>query len=84
MQDIKPKKLKGRAKLSHGGVIGEDLLQDVHGTKKLLNNMAKNYGKVNTSAVYSVADKNRQELLVEEEVAGHWKEYFEELMMNYL
>ncbi len=27
-----------------------------------------------------MVDKNRQELLVEKEVAGHWKEYFEELL----
>ena len=61
--------------------IGEDLLQDVHGTKKLLYCMAKNYKRGNTAAVYSVADRDGQNLLVEEEeVAGRWKKYFEELL----
>lgn len=56
------------------------MIKCIHESKNLLFNMAKSYERGNTTASYTVADKNGQDLLVEEEVAGRWMENFEKLL----
>lgn len=73
--------IKRRAKAEVWRKIGQDLEADLNGTRKLLYSMAKNYRKGNSDCTYAIADRGGYNLLVEgQEIAGRWREYFQELL----
>ena len=73
-------RVKKDAKESCWKQIGTDLENDLHGTRKLLYSLAKNYRGKNSEVTYAIKDKQGNLLTQLEEIGTRWGEYFEELL----
>ena len=73
-------RVKKDAKDSCWKQIGEDLENDLHGTKKLLYSLAKSYRGKNSEVTYAIKDKQGNLLTELEEIGTRWGEYFGELL----
>lgn len=71
--------MKRRAMEQSWERIGEQLRQDVDGTKKLIYNMAKNLRRQESFVTHSVKDKEGRLRVDPDEISDRWGEYFSEL-----
>ena len=54
--------------------------ENLHGTKKLMYSIAKNYSGKNSEEAYAIKDKYRNLLTQPEDIRLWWKKYFDELL----
>ena len=71
---------KRRAKETCWRRIGADLENDLHGRKKLLYSLAKNYRRKNSAGTYAIKDKGNNLLTQRKDFSSRWGEYFNELL----
>ena len=57
-----------------------NLERDLHGTKKLLYSLAKNYRGKRSEGAYAIKDKECNLFTQPEKIRTRWKEYFNELL----
>ncbi|XP_076036006.1 uncharacterized protein LOC143021968 [Oratosquilla oratoria] len=60
--------------------IGNDLREDMEGTRKLLYNIARNYRKKKNEGAYAVKDENGVMLVETDQITERWKNSFENLL----
>ncbi|XP_076032950.1 uncharacterized protein LOC143020418 [Oratosquilla oratoria] len=73
-------RVKKESKVEVWQKIGNDLREDMEGTRKLLYNMARNYRKEKNKGAYAVKDKNGVMLVETNQISERWKNYFENLL----
>ena len=73
-------RVKTRAKREAWERLGNELEDDMQGTKKLVYSIAKSYRRKDESGVNTIKNKEGELLTEEDEVDERWKEYFSELL----
>ena len=73
-------RVKRKAKKDTWEKLGEELEQDMEGTRKLIYSIAKNYRRKEESIVNTIKDKEGELLTDTYEIDQRWKEYFSELL----
>ena len=73
-------RVKKEAKEACWRQIGEDLENDLQGTKKLLYSLARGYRGGKGEGTYAIKDKQGNLLTQTDEIGERWKEYFYELL----
>ena len=73
-------RIKREAKKQAWEKIGDELEQDMQGTRKLIYSIARNYRKREEPTVRSIKDKEGVLLTDQEEIDERWREYFSDLL----
>ncbi len=72
--------VKREAKKQAWEKIGDELEQDMQGTRKLIYSIAKNYRKREEPTARTIKDKEGTLLTEQEEIDERWREYFSDLL----
>ena len=76
-------RIKNQAKKASWIKIGQDLENDLQGTRKLIYSTARNYRNASQPPTYAIKNASGTNLLCEpQEIELRWKAYFESLL-NY-